>query len=225
MGYTATLVRACARPVGFLAIVLIPIVRALRPPPPPRSRRSAILVHVSFAIFSRVLFHVSRLQHRRHLGTLCCRRLIQGAGPFAGVLHSAGVHTLSGSADRIPRPSGFHFAPARPSFVTSSTTPVWNRAPLMHHAQLIGHLPRMIRDRRRRSATSRGARGPDPELALLNAWSDSPFGHACPRTILLNVSWAVVSSPLSRSCGWARPVAGASAPRPSSGPLTRNVSY
>ena len=78
MGYTATLAGWVLAPVGFLAIVLSPVVGRITDRVDPR-----ILVTISFAIFALVLFMRAHFNTDATIGTLMLPTVIQGAGMAA----------------------------------------------------------------------------------------------------------------------------------------------
>ncbi len=134
MGYTATLAGWVLAPVGFLAILLSPLVGRIVDRVDPR-----ILVTISFAVFSLVLFMRSHFNTDATIGTLMLPTIIQGAGMAAFFIPLVTI-SLSGMApERIPSASGlFNFARITAgSFGTSITTTVWDRRATLHHAQLI----------------------------------------------------------------------------------------
>jgi MFS transporter, DHA2 family, multidrug resistance protein len=137
MGYTATLAGWVLAPVGFLAIVLSPVVGRFNERVDPR-----ILVTLSFAIFSLVLFMRAQFNTDATIGTLMLPTVIQGAGMAAFFIPLVSI-SLSGLApERIPAASGlFNFARITAgAFGTSITTTVWDRRATLHHAQLIERL-------------------------------------------------------------------------------------
>src|SRR5215468_7395035 len=75
MGYTATLAGWVLAPVGFLAIVLSPVVGRMVDRVDPR-----ILVTASFAIFALVLFMRAHFNTNATIGVLLLPTVIQGAG-------------------------------------------------------------------------------------------------------------------------------------------------
>jgi MFS transporter, DHA2 family, multidrug resistance protein len=134
MGYTATLAGWVLAPVGFLAIVLSPVVGRIVDRVDPR-----ILVTISFAVFSLVLFMRAHFNTDATIGTLMLPTIIQGAGMAAFFIPLVTI-SLSGMApERIPAASGlFNFARITAgSFGTSITTTVWDRRATLHHAQLV----------------------------------------------------------------------------------------
>jgi MFS transporter, DHA2 family, multidrug resistance protein len=137
MGYTATLAGWVLAPVGFLAIVLSPVVGRFNDRVDPR-----ILVTLSFAIFSLVLFMRAHFNTDATIGTLMLPTVIQGAGMAAFFIPLVSISLSGLSPDRIPAASGlFNFARITAgAFGTSITTTVWDRRATLHHAQLVEHL-------------------------------------------------------------------------------------
>jgi MFS transporter, DHA2 family, multidrug resistance protein len=137
MGYTATLAGEVLAPVGFLAIILSPVVGRLNDKVDPR-----IMVSISFAVFSLVLFMRAHFNTNATISTLMLPTVIQGAGMAAFFIPLVSI-SLSGLAhDRIPAASGlFNFARITAgAFGTSITTTVWDRRATLHHAQLVEQL-------------------------------------------------------------------------------------
>ena len=137
MGYTATLAGWVLAPVGFLAILLSPVVGRLSGRVDPR-----ILVTISFAIFALVLFMRAHFNTNATIGTLMLPTVIQGAGMAAFFIPLVSI-SLSGIApERIPAASGlFNFARITAgAFGTSITTTIWDRRATLHHSQLIERL-------------------------------------------------------------------------------------
>jgi DHA2 family multidrug resistance protein len=137
MGYTATLAGWVLAPVGFLAIVLSPVVGRYNDRVDPR-----LLVTLSFAIFALVLFMRAHFNTNATIGTLMLPTVIQGAGMAAFFIPLVSI-SLSGLApERIPAASGlFNFARITAGAVgTSITTTLWDRRATLHHAQLIERL-------------------------------------------------------------------------------------
>jgi MFS transporter, DHA2 family, multidrug resistance protein len=134
MGYTATLAGEVLAPVGFLAILLSPVVGRFNERVDPR-----IMVSISFAVFSLVLFMRAHFNTDATIGTLMLPTVIQGAGMAAFFIPLVSI-SLSGLApERFPAASGlFNFARITAgSFGTSITTTVWDRRATLHHAQLV----------------------------------------------------------------------------------------
>jgi DHA2 family multidrug resistance protein len=137
MGYTATLAGWVLAPVGFLAIVLSPVVGRYNDRVDPR-----ILVTLSFAIFALVLFMRAHFNTDATIATLMLPTVIQGAGMAAFFIPLVSI-SLSGMApERIPAASGlFNFARITAGAVgTSITTTLWDRRATLHHAQLVERL-------------------------------------------------------------------------------------
>ena len=137
MGYTATLAGWVLAPVGFLAIVLSPVVGRYNDRVDPR-----ILVTLSFAIFALVLFMRAHFNTDATIATLMLPTVIQGAGMAAFFIPLVSI-SLSGMApERIPAASGlFNFARITAGAVgTSIATTLWDRRATLHHAQLVERL-------------------------------------------------------------------------------------
>ena len=137
MGYTATLAGLVLAPVGVLAIFLSPLVGRFSDRFDPR-----VLVTISFAIFSLVLFMRAQFNTNATIGTLLIPTIIQGAAMAAFFIPLMSI-TLSGlPPERIPAASGLsNFARITAgSFGTSITTTLWDRRATLHHAQLVEHL-------------------------------------------------------------------------------------
>jgi DHA2 family multidrug resistance protein len=137
MGYTATLAGWVLAPVGFLAIILSPVVGRYVDRVDPR-----LLVTASFVIFALVLFMRAHFNTDATIGTLMLPTLIQGAGMAAFFIPLVSI-SLSGLApERIPAASGlFNFARITAgAFGTSITTTLWDRRATLHHAQLVERL-------------------------------------------------------------------------------------
>ena len=137
MGYTATLAGEVLAPVGFLAILLSPVVGRYNDRVDPR-----IMVTLSFAVFSLVLFMRAHFNTDATIGTLMLPTVIQGAGMAAFFIPLVSI-SLSGLApERIPAASGlFNFARITAgAFGTSITTTAWDRRATLHHAQLVERL-------------------------------------------------------------------------------------
>ena len=137
MGYTATLAGWVLAPVGFLAIVLSPVVGRYSDRVDPR-----LLVTLSFAIFALVLFMRAHFNTNATIGTLMLPTVIQGAGMAAFFIPLVSI-SLSGMApERIPAASGlFNFARITAGAVgTSIATTLWDRRATLHHAQLVERL-------------------------------------------------------------------------------------
>ena len=137
MGYTATLAGWVLAPVGFLAIVLSPVVGRFNDRIDPR-----IMVTLSFTIFALVLFMRSHFNTNATIGTLMLPTVIQGAGMAAFFIPLVSISLSELTPERIPAASGlFNFARITAgSFGTSITTTVWERRATLHHSHLVEHL-------------------------------------------------------------------------------------
>jgi DHA2 family multidrug resistance protein len=137
MGYTATLAGWVLAPVGFLAIILSPIVGRYMDRVDPR-----ILVSLSFAVFSLIFIMRSHFNTDATIGVLLVPTVIQGAGVAAFFIPLVSISLSGLSPDRIPAASGlFNFARITAgAFGTSITTTVWDRRATLHHAQLVERL-------------------------------------------------------------------------------------
>jgi MFS transporter, DHA2 family, multidrug resistance protein len=171
MGYTATLAGWVLAPVGFLAILLSPVVGRIVDRIDPR-----ILVTASFAIFSLVLFMRAHFNTDATIGVLLLPTVIQGAGIAAFFIPLVSI-SLSGLApERIASASGlFNFARITAgSFGTSITTTLWDRRATLHHTQLIERLTAGDPATAQALGTLHaGGLAPDQSYALLNRLVDS----------------------------------------------------
>ena len=137
MGYTATLAGWVLAPVGFLAIILSPVVGRSVDRVDPR-----LLVTASFAVFALVLFMRADFNTDADIVTLLIPTVIQGAGIAAFFIPLVSISLSGLSPERIPAASGlFNFARITAgAFGTSITTTMWDRRATLHHAQLVEHL-------------------------------------------------------------------------------------
>jgi len=137
MGFTATWAGMILAPVGFLAILLTPLVGKNLDRVDPR-----IFATGAFAIFTVVLYMRSRFNTQADVPTLLVPTIIQGAA-VAGFFIPLVTIALSGLPPQlIPAASGlFNFARITAgSFGTSITTTWWDRRASLHHAQLVERL-------------------------------------------------------------------------------------
>ena len=171
MGYTATLAGWVLAPVGFLAIVLSPVVGRFNDRIDPR-----ILVTISFAIFALVLFMRAHFNTDATIATLMLPTVIQGAGMAAFFIPLVSI-SLSGMApERIPAASGlFNFARITAgAFGTSITTTLWDRRATLHHAQLVERLTASDPNTAQALSTMHaGGLSTDQGYAMLNRLVDS----------------------------------------------------
>ncbi|HSQ79694.1 MAG TPA: DHA2 family efflux MFS transporter permease subunit [Casimicrobiaceae bacterium] len=133
MGYTATMAGVVLAPVGFLAILLTPVVGRTLHRVDPR-----IFATGAFSVFAVVLLMRSHFNTQADLETLLVPTVIQGV---AMALFFIPLVTLSLSGlppERIPAASGlFNFARITAgSFGTSIATTWWDRWASLHHAHL-----------------------------------------------------------------------------------------
>jgi MFS transporter, DHA2 family, multidrug resistance protein len=171
MGYTATLAGWVLAPVGFLAIVLSPVVGRLIDRVDPR-----MLVTASFAIFALVLFMRAHFNTDATIGTLLLPTVIQGAGIAAFFIPLVSISLSGLPPERIPSASGlFNFARITAgAFGTSITTTLWDRRATLHHAQLIERLtPGDPVTAQALGTLHAGGVGPDQSYLLLNRLVDN----------------------------------------------------
>ncbi|HEY0768148.1 MAG TPA: DHA2 family efflux MFS transporter permease subunit [Steroidobacteraceae bacterium] len=171
MGYTATLAGLVLAPVGILAILLSPVVGRFNDRVDPR-----IMVTISFAVFSLVLFMRAHFNTDATISTLMLPTVIQGAGMAAFFIPLVSISLSGLSPERFPAASGlFNFARITAgSFGTSITTTVWDRRATLHHAQLVEHLTSNDPVTAQALGTLHaGGMGTDQSYALLNRAVDS----------------------------------------------------
>ena len=171
MGYTATLAGWVLAPVGFLAILLSPVVGRFNDRVDPR-----IMVTISFAVFSLVLFMRAHFNTDATIGTLMLPTVIQGAGMAAFFIPLVSISLSGLPPERIPAASGlFNFARITAgSFGTSITTTVWGRRATLHHAQLIERMSSgdPVTSQALGTLNASGA-GSDQSYALINRLVDA----------------------------------------------------
>ncbi len=133
MGYTATQAGIVLAPVGFLALLLSPIIgKNIQKFDP---RRLAVC---SFLVFALVLWMRSNFNTQADVGTILIPTVIQGIAMACFFIPLVTI-TLSGiSPDKIPAASGLsNFVRiVAGSFGTSIATTVWQDRAALHHAQL-----------------------------------------------------------------------------------------
>jgi len=171
MGYTATLAGWVLAPVGFLAIVLSPVVGRINDRVDPR-----ILVTISFGIFALVLFMRAHFNTNATIGTLMLPTVIQGAGMAAFFIPLVSISLSGMPPERIPAASGlFNFARITAgAFGTSITTTLWDRRATLHHAQLVERLSAGDPNTAAALGTMHaGGLGTDQSYAFLNRMVDS----------------------------------------------------
>lgn len=133
MGYTATEAGYVLAPVGFLAILLSPIVgRAVSSVDPRR------IATASFLLFALISFMRSRFNAQVDIETLMIPTLLQGAAVACFFIPLVSI-TLSGlPPERIASASGLtNFVRiSAGAFGTSISTTLWDSRATMHHAHL-----------------------------------------------------------------------------------------
>jgi MFS transporter, DHA2 family, multidrug resistance protein len=171
MGYTATLAGWVLAPVGFLAILLSPVVGRYVDRIDPR-----ILVSASFAVFSLIFIMRSHFNTDATIGVLLIPTVIQGAGVAAFFIPLVSISLSGLSPERIPAASGlFNFARITAgAFGTSITTTLWERRATLHHAQLIERMsPGDLATSQALGNLHASGMGTDQSYALLNRMVDA----------------------------------------------------
>jgi DHA2 family multidrug resistance protein len=133
MAYTATDAGYVLAPVGFLAIVLSPIVGRMLAKSDPRR-----IATVSFVLFAVIAWMRSRFNVQADMYTLLLPTIIQGAAVACFFIPLVSI-TLSGlPPDKIPSASGLsNFARITAgAFGTSIFTTLWDDRAALHHSQL-----------------------------------------------------------------------------------------
>jgi DHA2 family multidrug resistance protein len=133
MGYTATDAGYVLAPVGFLAILLSPLVGRSVGRTDPRA-----IATISFLLFAVVSWMRSRFNAQVDLETLILPTVIQGAAVACFFIPLVTI-TLSGLPPaKIPSASGvYNFARITAgAFGTSISTTLWDNRAAMHHAHL-----------------------------------------------------------------------------------------
>ena len=133
MGYTATMAGVVLAPVGFLAILLMPVVGRTLHRVDPR-----IFSTGAFSVFAVVLLMRSHFNTEADLTTLLIPTVVQGVAMALFFIPLVTLSISGLSHDRIPAASGlFNFARITAgSFGTSITTTWWDRWASLHHAHL-----------------------------------------------------------------------------------------
>jgi DHA2 family multidrug resistance protein len=133
MGYTATLAGMALAPVGFLAIILSPVVGKNVSRVDPR-----VLASTAFAIFAVVMLMRSHFNTQVDFATIMVPTIVQG-GALAFFFIPLVTLTLAGiSPQQMAAASGLsNFARiSAGSFGTSISTTLWDHRATLHHAQL-----------------------------------------------------------------------------------------
>jgi MFS transporter, DHA2 family, multidrug resistance protein len=133
MGYTATDAGYVLAPVGFLAILMSPLVgRSIG------LVDQRIVASTAFLLFALISYMRSQFNAQVDMGTLIVPTIIQGAAVACFFIPLVSI-TLSGlPPERIPAASGLsNFARITAgAFGTSISTTVWDNRAAMHHAHL-----------------------------------------------------------------------------------------
>lgn len=133
MAYTATDAGYILAPVGFLAILLSPVVGRYVGRVDPRR-----IATVSFLLFAVIAWLRSRFNVQADMATLLFPTILQGAAVACFFIPLVSI-TLSGlTPDKIPSASGLsNFARITASaFGTSIFTTLWDDRAALHHSQL-----------------------------------------------------------------------------------------
>jgi DHA2 family multidrug resistance protein len=137
MGYTATLAGMALAPVGFLAILLSPVVGKSVSRVDPRW-----LATVAFVIFASVMLMRSNFNTQVDFATIMVPTIVQGAAMAFFFIPLVTI-TLAGiSSQQMPAASGLsNFTRITAgAFGTSISTTLWDHRATMHHAQLAEHI-------------------------------------------------------------------------------------
>ena len=145
MGYTATDAGYVLAPVGFLAILLAPIVGRSLSHADPRKIATFAFLMFAFVSYLRARFNV-----QVDMATLMVPTILQGAAVACFFIPLVTLILSGLPAERIPSASGLsNFARITAgAFGTSISTTLWEDRATMHHARLvesiaIGRLPAM----------------------------------------------------------------------------------
>jgi DHA2 family multidrug resistance protein len=133
LNYTATDAGYVLAPVGFLAILLSPVVGRMV-----GRFDQRYIATASFLLFALISYMRSRFNAQVDIGTLMIPTVLQGAAVACFFIPLVSI-TLSGlPPDRIPSASGLsNFARITAgAFGTSISTTVWDNRAAMHHAHL-----------------------------------------------------------------------------------------
>jgi DHA2 family multidrug resistance protein len=133
MGYPATDAGLVLAPVGFLAILLSPVVGRMLAKTDPR-----YIVTVAFLTFALVSFMRAQFNTQVDMATLMVPTILQGAALACFFIPLISI-TLSGlPPEKIPSASGLtNFVRITAgAFGTSISTTVWDDRATMHHAHL-----------------------------------------------------------------------------------------
>jgi MFS transporter, DHA2 family, multidrug resistance protein len=137
MGYTATDAGLVLAPVGFLALVLTPIVGRTSGKVDPR-----ILATVSLVVFAVVAWMRSRFNTEVDLWTLVVPTIIQGAAVACFFIPLIGLALGDLPQEQIAAASGLNnfLRISAGAFATSIATTLWEGRAALHHARIVEHL-------------------------------------------------------------------------------------
>jgi MFS transporter, DHA2 family, multidrug resistance protein len=137
MGYTATDAGLVLAPVGFLAIVLTPIVGRTAGKVDPR-----LYATTSLVIFAVVAWMRSRFSTQVDIWTLVVPTILQGAAVSCFFIPLVNLALGGLRHDQIAAGSGLNnfLRITAGAFATSTATTLWEGRAALHHAQLVEHL-------------------------------------------------------------------------------------
>jgi DHA2 family multidrug resistance protein len=137
MGYTATDAGLVLAPVGFLALILTPIVGRNSGKIDPR-----ILATVSLLVFAVVAWMRSRFNTQADIWTLVVPTIIQGAAVACFFIPLTGLALGDLRQDQIAAASGLNnfLRISAGAFATSIATTLWESRAALHHARIVEHL-------------------------------------------------------------------------------------
>jgi DHA2 family multidrug resistance protein len=137
MGYTATLAGWALAPVGFLAILLTPLVGRNVQRIDPR-----LVATTSLVIFAIVAAMRGHLNPQADLATIMLPTIIQGAAVACFFIPLIGIALADLKPEQVAAGSGLNnfMRITAGSFATSIVTTFWSHRAGLHHAQLVDHL-------------------------------------------------------------------------------------
>ena len=133
LNYTATDAGYVLAPVGFLAILLSPVIGRMVGRVDQR-----IVASVSFLLFALISYMRSRFNAQVDIGTLMIPTVLQGAAVACFFIPLVSIALSGLPPERIPSASGLsNFARITAgAFGTSISTTLWDNRAAMHHAHL-----------------------------------------------------------------------------------------
>jgi DHA2 family multidrug resistance protein len=137
LGYTATDAGLVLAPVGFLALILTPLVGRTAGKVDPR-----IYATTSLVIFAIVAWLRSRFNTQVDLWTLVWPTILQGAAVSCFFIPLVNLALGGLRQDQIAAASGLNnfLRITAGAFATSTVTSLWESRAALHHAQLVEHL-------------------------------------------------------------------------------------